>query len=175
MDPSYSRRLRQITRSECERARGRSCLNTPGDSVYKRPWHLERMCIILHTGLKWETVDENDSRIFGIFDWTAVGVVEDDIISNRQRGHCGSSKKGCSARQEFLSMKPIWGSVRPLHAQQQLTWWKVLVEIVIDYWHWSFLILICHGLCNHSLVSFWPKKMWNVEHGFEKKDAESVF
>ena len=33
MDPSYSRRLRQITRSELELARGKILLNTPGDHV----------------------------------------------------------------------------------------------------------------------------------------------
>ena len=35
VDPSYSRRLRQITRSEWELARGRIRLNTPGDCVYE--------------------------------------------------------------------------------------------------------------------------------------------
>ena len=34
MDPSYSRRLRQMTRSEWELTRGRIRLNTPGDHVY---------------------------------------------------------------------------------------------------------------------------------------------
>jgi hypothetical protein len=38
-------------------------------------------------------VDENDSGVIGIFDRTAVGVVEDDIIFNGQSGHCGSSNK----------------------------------------------------------------------------------
>jgi hypothetical protein len=51
-------------------------------------------------------VDENKSRVFSLFDGTAVGVVEDDIISNRQSGHCGSSKVVLrrSARQDFLSI-----------------------------------------------------------------------
>ena len=49
---------------------------------------------MLHTGMKCVTMDENKSRVFDLFDRTAVGVVEDDIISNRQSGHCGSSK-GC--------------------------------------------------------------------------------
>ena len=50
------------------------------------------MRIILHTGMKCEAVDENKSRVFCPFDRTAVGVVEDDIISNRQSRHRGSSK-----------------------------------------------------------------------------------
>ena len=45
-------------------------------------------------------MDENDSGVFGIFNRTAVGVVEDGITFNRQSGHCGSNKKGCSARQD---------------------------------------------------------------------------
>jgi hypothetical protein len=32
-------------------------------------------------------MDENKSRVFGLFDRTAIGVVEDDIIFNRQSGH----------------------------------------------------------------------------------------
>ena len=50
------------------------------------------MHIILHTGVKCVTMDENKSRVFDLFNGTAVCVVEDDIISNRQCGHCGSSK-----------------------------------------------------------------------------------
>jgi hypothetical protein len=42
--------------------------------------------------VKCETVDKNKSIVFDLFDRTGVGVVEDDIISNRQSGHCGSSK-----------------------------------------------------------------------------------
>ena len=50
------------------------------------------MLITLHTGMKCVTMDENKSRVFGIFDRTAVGVVEDDISSNGQSGHFGSRK-----------------------------------------------------------------------------------
>ena len=32
-------------------------------------------------------MDENKSRIFNLFDKTAVGIVGDDIISNSQSGH----------------------------------------------------------------------------------------
>ena len=49
---------------------------------------------LLHTGMKCVTMDENKSRVFDFFDRTAVGVMEDDIISNRQSGHCGTSSKG---------------------------------------------------------------------------------
>ena len=45
------------------------------------------MRIILHTSMKCVTMDENKSRVFDIFDRTTVGIVEDDIISNRQSGH----------------------------------------------------------------------------------------
>ena len=51
--------------------------------------------------MKCEAMDENKSRVFGIFDRTAVGVVEDDIISNRQSGHCGSSE-GFAARERLI-------------------------------------------------------------------------
>jgi len=97
VDPSYSRRLRQITRSEWELANDRIRLNTPGDCIYvtRTLRSLVGDCA-LHTGMKCVTMDENKSRIFDLFDRTAVGVVEDDIISNRQSGHCqwGSSSKG---------------------------------------------------------------------------------
>ena len=68
-------------------------MNTPDDRIYideTRTRTLE--CIILHTSMKCVTMDENKSRVFSIFDRTAVGVVEDDILSNGQSGHLGSSK-----------------------------------------------------------------------------------
>ena len=44
---------------------------------------------LLHTGMKCVTMDENKSRVFDLFNRTAVGVMEDNIISNRQSGHRG--------------------------------------------------------------------------------------
>ena len=45
---------------------------------------------LLHTGMKCVTImDENKSRVFDLFNRTAVGVMEDNIISNRQSGHRG--------------------------------------------------------------------------------------
>ena len=41
--------------------------------------------------MKCETVNENDSRVIGIFDRTAVCVVEENF-SNKLSGHCGSVK-----------------------------------------------------------------------------------
>ena len=46
---------------------------------------------LLHTGMKCVTMDKNKSRVFDPFDRTAVGVMKDDIVSNRQNGHCGTS------------------------------------------------------------------------------------
>ena len=58
--------------------------------------------------MKCETVDENKGRVFSLYDRTTVGVVEDDIISNRQSGHCGRSNlKGYyfpANRRDLLSM-----------------------------------------------------------------------
>jgi hypothetical protein len=45
-------------------------------------WHNEDP-----TGMKSVTVDENKSRVFDVFDRTAVRVVEDGTISNRQSEH----------------------------------------------------------------------------------------
>ena len=77
---------------------------------------------VLHTGMKCEAVDENKSRVFGIFDRTAVGVVEDDIIFNRQSGHCGNRMKSClntsplSAARFLISGKDLEAVWTPLHA-----------------------------------------------------------
>ena len=60
-------------------------------------------------------MDKNKSRVFDPFDRTAVGVMKDDIVSNRQNGHCGTStlvvRLGVawilhrSARRDFSSMR----------------------------------------------------------------------
>ena len=81
MEPSYSRRLRQITRSEWEPARGRTRLNIPGSCIYETTVDLVPMTVL--TGMKYMTVDENKSRVFDVFDRTTVRVVKDNIISNR--------------------------------------------------------------------------------------------
>ena len=83
MDPSYLQRLTQITRSEWELAKGRICLNTFGNHVIYKT-QTPRDAHTLHTGMKCETVNKNDNRVIGIFDRTAVGVVEDNIFSNGQ-------------------------------------------------------------------------------------------
>ena len=51
--------------------------------------HQAERCVVLHTGMKSVAMDENKSRIVDVLDRTTVGVVEDDIISNRQSRHCG--------------------------------------------------------------------------------------
>ena len=52
-------------------------------------------------------MDENKSRVFGLFDRTAVGVVEDNIISNRQRGHChGAAVKVALSMRQCLNIPP---------------------------------------------------------------------
>jgi hypothetical protein len=48
-------------------------------------------------------MDENKSRVVDVLDRTAVGVVEDDIISNRQSRHCGVSGKRCHLNISALS------------------------------------------------------------------------
>ena len=60
-------------------------------------------------------MDENKSRVFGLFDRTTVSVVKNDIIPNRQSGHCVAVRIvfDRSARQDFLSMRqcinfPAW-------------------------------------------------------------------
>ena len=52
--------------------------------------NIER-CAILHTGMKCETVNENHSRVIGIFDRTGVGVVEEGV-SYMLSGHYDSGK-----------------------------------------------------------------------------------
>ena len=60
--------------------------------------------------MKCVAMDENKSRVFDLFNRTAVGVVEDDIFSNGQSGHCASSKLLEYFRRQdsdFLSMRQL--------------------------------------------------------------------
>jgi hypothetical protein len=77
-------------------------------------------------------MDENKSRVFGLFDRTAIGVVEDDIISNRQSGHCGISKRCLDISPlKYISMRQRTPEYESVSKNYIYVWFLANLELAV--------------------------------------------